>query len=154
MSQHERRRTPYPLTWEVPLVGLLVIGAVLSVGVHAGRAVALLLAGAGWCWPEPVQLFRSLPAVLTGDSSAGLACPVRSVPELMLFIASVEVLLLAALTVGAAWMLRRWGPQRLRGVASVAECESLLGRNRLWRARRIIRPDLYPTGRRFERSTE
>lgn len=154
MRQHERRRTPYPLTWELPLAGLLVIGVVLTVGVHAGRAAALLLAGAGWCWPELTQLFRSLPSVLAGEASAGLAYAVPPVPGLMLFIASVEVLLVIALSVAGAWLLRRWGPQRLRGVASLAECEALLGRNRLWTARRIIRPDLYPTTPRPERRTE
>jgi len=154
VRQHERRRTPYPLTWELPLAGLLVLGVVLTVGVHAGRAAALLLAGVGWCWPEPTQLFRSLPSVLAGDASAGLTHPVPAVPGLMLFIASVEVLLVIALSVAGAWLLRRWGPQRLRGVASVAECEALLGRSRLWKARRIIRPDLYPTTQRPERSPE
>ncbi len=154
MRQHERRHTPYPLTCELPLAGLLVIVVVLTLGVHAARAVALLAAGAGWWWPEPTQLFRSLPAILGGDASAGLADPVPDTPGLTLSIAAVEVLLLAALTVGGAWLLRRWGPQRLRGVASASECEALLGRSRLWKTRLIIRPDLYPITQRPERGTE
>lgn len=154
MRQQERRRTPYPLTWEPLLAALLVVLVALAIGVHVGRGAALLVAGVGWRWPEPALLFRSLPAVLGGDPSAGLAHPVPPVQGLSLAITVVEVILLAVLTAVGLWAMRRWGPQRLRGVASVAECEALLGRSRLWKARRIIRPDLYPSSQRPGESTE
>src|SRR5215216_1968892 len=72
MSQQSRRRDPYPWTWEIPLGVVLVILMVLVCGVHLGRGIANVLAGAGWAFPTRVELFRSLPAVLAGDAAAGL----------------------------------------------------------------------------------
>ena len=72
MSQQSRRRDPYPWTWEVPLGIVLVILMVLVCGVHLGRGIANVWAGAGWAFPTRVELFRSLPAVLAGDAAAGL----------------------------------------------------------------------------------
>lgn len=147
MRQHERRRTPYPLTWEPGAAGLLLVALGVVLGVHTGRAAALFAAGAGWCWPEPAQLFRSIPAVLAGDINAGLTQPVPGVPGLGWGIAAAELAILTLLTLGGVWLLRRYGPHRLRGAATPAECDALLGRSRLWRNRRIIRPDLYPVER-------
>ena len=72
MSQQSRRRDPYPWTWEIPLGIVLVILMVLVCGVHLGRGIANVWAGAGWAFPRRVELFRSLPAVLRGDAAAGL----------------------------------------------------------------------------------
>src|SRR5687767_15094450 len=72
MSQQSRRRDPYPWTWEIPLGVVLVILMVLVCGVHLGRGIANVWAGAGWAFPRRVELFRSLPAVLRGDAAAGL----------------------------------------------------------------------------------
>lgn len=144
MRQHEHRRTPYPLTWEPPLAGVLVVTLAIALGIHVGRALALLAAGQGWHWPEPAALFRSLPAILAGDAAAGLTHPVSTPAGLGWWIAATEVGILTGLTVLAGWLLRRWGPHRLRGVATATECATLLGRGRLWRNRRIIRPDLHP----------
>ena len=146
MRQQERRRTPYPLTWEPGVAALLLVGLGLVLGVHTGRAAALLAAGAGWQWPEPAHLFRTVPAVLAGDASAGLSQAVPGVAGLGWWIAAADLAILTLLTIAAVWLLRHHGPQRLRGAATPAECEALLGRSRLWRNRRIIRPDLYPPG--------
>jgi hypothetical protein len=72
MSQQSRRHNPYPWTWEIPLGIVLVILMVLVCGVHLGRGIANVWAGAGWAFPRRVELFRSLPAVLRGDAAAGL----------------------------------------------------------------------------------
>jgi len=72
MSQQLRRRDPYPWAWEIPLGTVLVILMVMVCGVHLGRGLANVLAGAGWTLPRRVELFRSLPAVLGGDAAAGL----------------------------------------------------------------------------------
>jgi hypothetical protein len=77
MSQQSRRRDPYPSTWEIPLGILFVILMVLACGVHLGRSIANVLAGAGWAFPTRVELFRSLPAVVRGDAAAGLDGPQR-----------------------------------------------------------------------------
>jgi len=60
-------------------------------------------------------------------------------------IGGVAGLLLLAVA-GAVWSVRRWGHGALKGVASPGEVERLLGRRRLYKARGVVRPDLY--GRR------
>ena len=50
MSQQSRRHDPYPWTWEIPLGIALVILMVLVCGVHLGRGIANVLAGAGWAF--------------------------------------------------------------------------------------------------------
>ena len=60
------------------------------------------------------------------------------------WIVATELLILVAGTILAVAALRRWGPGRLKGMASAAEAEASLGRTRLRRVRQIIRPDLYP----------
>lgn len=47
MSQQSRRHDPYRWTWEIPLGIVLVILMVLVCGVHLGRGIANVLAGAG-----------------------------------------------------------------------------------------------------------
>lgn len=74
--QRERRRDPYPWTWEIPM-GLVVAGLLLVVlGIQLARGFANMLAGAGWTWPasdtgqfaSPLgsAFWLSLPSVL-GD---------------------------------------------------------------------------------------
>ena len=41
----------------------------------------------------------------------------------------------------------RWGPGRLRGMASRGEAERLLGVTRLRKVRSVVRPDLYGKNR-------
>jgi hypothetical protein len=41
----------------------------------------------------------------------------------------------------------RWGPGRLRGMASRGEAERLLGVTRLRKVRSVVRPDLYERNR-------
>jgi hypothetical protein len=63
---------PVSVDVEIPLGIVLVILMVLVCGVHLGRGIANVLAGAGQAFPTRVELFRSLPAVLGGDAAAGL----------------------------------------------------------------------------------
>ena len=56
----------------IRLCVVLVILIVLGCGVHLGRGIANVLAGAGWALPRRVELFRSLPVVLRSDAPAGL----------------------------------------------------------------------------------
>lgn len=55
----------------------------------------------------------------------------------------VELLIAAALVAAITWGMRRWGPQRMKGMASAEQAETTLGLTRLRKVRRIIRPDLY-----------
>ena len=149
MSQQSRRHDPYPWTWEIPLGIVLVILMVLVCGVHLGRGIANVWAGAGWAFPTRVELFRSLPAVLAGDAAAGLDAAQR---VCVIAFSGVDVgrrdggdaagrrVLLLKLVVD------RWGPGG-RGMASRGEAERLLGVTRLRKVRSVVRPDLYGKNR-------
>ena len=152
VTQQQRRRNPYPWTFEIPALVATALALAAVVGVQAGRVVANLIAGAGLHLPPRHALFATVWPVLAGDAAAGLHLTTGGVvagPALLRVCVAVAVVLL--LTGGglAAWVIvGRWGPSRIRGVASRREAERLLGRQRLWRHRAIIRPDLYPTTHR------
>lgn len=144
MQQADRRRDPYPFTWEIP-VGILTGWLLLAcLGVHASRAIANATAGAGWTWPEGKNLFTSLPRILAGDPAAGLTLhhPAASTAVLNGWLITVQLALLAATIATTVWGLRRWGPGRMHGMASAQEAEQILGISRLRRVAPIIRPDL------------
>ncbi len=89
----------------------------------------------------------SIPTILAGNTAAGL----DPVPALQVdaaagiaWIIGIETLLLVAMFAVAVLVLRRWGPGRMRGMATAAEAEATLGPSRLHAQRSIIRPDLYP----------
>lgn len=155
--QRERRRDPFPWTWEPwALVGIAVLLAMV-VGIQVGRGLANLVAGAGWTWPATdagsgfssplgTAFWSSLPAVVTGDAGAGLAAPVPDVAGAGLLwtsIAVTELAVLAAVGWAIAYGYQRWGPGRMRGMASPAEAEKTLGVTRLRKVAPIVRPDLY-----------
>jgi hypothetical protein len=146
MSQQSRRHDPYPWTWEIPLGVVLVILMLLVCGVHLGRGIANVLAGAGWVFPTRVELFESLPAVLGGDAAAGLNGlngSVSSPSAVWMWVVATEVMLLAVGALLLKLVLDRWAPGRLRGMASRGEAERLLGVTRLRKVRSVVRPDLY-----------
>jgi hypothetical protein len=151
MSQRSRRHDPYPWTWEIPLVTVSAILVLIIFGAQLGRAIANLVAGSDWSFPNRVDLFSSLPGVLRGDAAAGLIDldgPVASPSSLLLCVAATELILLGAAVLLLKLGLDRWGPRRMRGVATAGEAERLLGVTRLKRNRRIVRPDLYRSTRR------
>jgi hypothetical protein len=59
-----------------------------------------------------------------------------------------EVMLLAVCAFALKMILDRWGPGRMRGMASRGEAERLLGATRLRKVRCVVRPDLYGKRRR------
>lgn len=146
MSQQSRRHDPYPWTWEIPVGIALVILLVLVCGVHLGRGIANVLTGAGWAFPGRVDLFKSLPDVLRGDAGAGLDDHDGYMPSpatLWTWTVVTEVMLLAVCVFVLKMVLDRWGPGRMRGMASRGEAEKLLGATRLRKVRSVVRPDLY-----------
>jgi hypothetical protein len=150
MSQQSRRHNPYPWNWEIPLGVVLVILMVLVCGVHLGRGIANVLAGAGWAFPRRVELFRSLPAVLRGDAAAGLDGfngSISSPSAVWAWVIATELMLLALSLLGLKLVLDRWGQGRLRGMANRGEAERLLGVTRLRKVRAVVRPDLYGKNR-------
>lgn len=145
--QTERRTNPYPWTWEPVAAITLLGGLVVVLAAQFGRTVANWTAGAGWVWPRTP--LTGLAGLLAGDAAAGLDLPgpAAATPALYAWIAAVEAVTLAALIAAGLWAARRWGPGRLKGMASAAEAEHTLGVSRLRRVRAIIRPDLYPASR-------
>ena len=144
--QIERRKEPYPWTWEIPAAVAVGMGLLGVAGVHIGRALANLIAGGGWTWPERGGLFRSVFGVLGGDAAAGLdPVPSQLAPAGMVigWVVATGLLLLVAATAAALIAVRRWGPGRMRGMATAAEAEKTLGVARLKKNKKIIRPDLY-----------
>lgn len=151
--QRERVQDQYPWTWEIPVA---VISGPLVVGVavcQLGRSLANWFAGAGWLWPAPNQLVTSIPALLAGDAAAGLSGVQHAASAVVLWgwLSVVGLLTLAASTVACVWAWRRWGPGRMRGMASITEAHELLGKERLWKVRHGVRPDLYPPSWRAQR---
>ena len=134
-------------------------GFALVIGLQLGRSVANLVAGAGWTWPDPdagqfdspigTAFWTSLPGVVTGDSSAGLPQQEASNGRLAGpgltwgCLIATELLVVVALGWLAIFILQRWGPGRMRGMATSAEAERMLGVTRLRKVAGIVRPDLH-----------
>ena len=146
MLQADRRRNPYPYTWEIP-IGIFTGWFLLAgLGIHLGRALANWVAGAGWTWPTGRALYTSIPAILAGNPTAGLAISdgAASPAALHAWLIATQLVILAAYTVVLIWAGRRWGPGRMKGMASPTEAEHVLGLTRLRRNATLIRPDLHP----------
>lgn len=147
MLQADRRRNPYPYTWEIP-IGILTGWLLLAgLGIHLGRALANATAGAGWTWPTGRALYASIPAILAGNPVAGLALSVgaaASPAALHAWLIATELVILAGYTAVLIWAGRRWGPGRMKGMATPTEAEQVLGLTRLRRNATLIRPDLRP----------
>jgi hypothetical protein len=142
--QQSRRTTPYPYTWEIPLGAVLAVTLVLVVAAHAARSLALALAGAGWVGTSQVQLFTALPGILAGDSRAGLTVGTTASPGLLYTcLVVVEVVTVALIVWAVIAGMRQWGPARVRGMATRAEAETLLGVGRLRKVAPVVRPDLH-----------
>ena len=147
--QQERVLDQYPWTWEIPLA---VVCAIIALGVvicQLGRSFANWFAGAGWRWPTLDKLVTSLPGLLAGDAAAGLTGVhlVASPGALWTWLGVTGLLTTMLLTVTGKRAWHRLGPARMRGMATVAEAHELLGEDRLWKVRHVVRPALY-TARR------
>ena len=118
-----------------------------------GRSFANWFAGAGWWWPTYDKWVTSVPGVLAGDAAAGLSRvhQVASAEAVWAWLAVVGLLTVTASTLACVWAWRQWGPGRMRGMATVTEAHELLGEDRLWKVRHVVRPDLYPAGRKANR---
>jgi hypothetical protein len=151
--QRERVQDSYPWTWEIPAGVACGLGLAVVLGWQVARSVANWLAGAGWVWPAAGQVFGSVPGLLAGDASAGVAVGHHAVTASVLWVAMIAatLLTLAAGVLASLWAWRRWGNGGMRGMASIAEARELLGADRLYRVRHVVRPDLYPAHSRRTR---
>ena len=134
--QHARRHNPYPLTWEIPLGVACAVLLTLAVGVHLGDALAHLTAGQPWAWPPTRDVFASIPTLLTST-------PAPAAVDARTWIVTVELLLTASLGWAAYSTWQRWGPSRLKGMATGEQAGQVLGVRRLRKVAPIVRPDLH-----------
>ncbi len=151
--QQERVQDQYPWTWEIPVA---IVGGVLFAGVAAcqlARSVADWFAGAGWRWPTPDKLATSMPGLLAGDAAAGLPGihHAANAAALWGWLAGVNLVVIIGSTLVGLVAWRRWGPGRMRGMATITEAQEILGRARLCKVRRVVRPDLFPERRQAHR---
>ena len=63
----------------------------------------------------------------------------------------VGLLTVTASTVAGVWAWRQWGPGRMRGMATITEAHELLGEDRLWKVRHVVRPGPVPRSRKANR---
>ncbi|MFZ0159266.1 MAG: hypothetical protein WAL50_09580 [Kineosporiaceae bacterium] len=102
----------------------------------------------GTGWPSRGHLITSLPGVLAGDARAGCdgaVGPAGAGPAAVHgWVATVEVLVTAAMSWAGAAVWWTWGPGRIRGMASRTGTRTLLGEQRLKAVAAVVRPDLYP----------
>ena len=147
--QQTRRANPYPFTWEVPAAVALAVVLLMILGVHVGRTVANVAAGGGLAFTPRPALFSSLGGILEGNAAAGLGgvSHPASATALWTWIAVVQLMIWAAIAFALKAGLDRWGPSRIRGMATSSEAEKLLGRTRLRKVGGVVRPDLYGKGR-------
>ena len=143
--QRSRRANPYPFTWEIPTAVVVGVLLLLVLGLQAGRSVANVLAGNGWAFVDRTELFTSLGGLLHGQAGAGLSAVVHPAGPGLLWTCLVVIELILSVAAGFAvkWGLERWGPGRVQGMATATEAEALLGRTRLRKHAKVIRPDLY-----------
>ncbi len=147
--QQSRRTTPYPYTWEIPLTATITVVITLVVAAHTARTLANVFAGAGWDFTPHTALFTALPGILGGDARAGLDPGASASPGLLYTcLVAVELLALVLIVWAVIGGMRQWGPARVRGMATRAEADTLLGLARLRRVAPVVRPDLHAKGAR------
>ena len=147
--QQSRRTTPYPYTWEIPLTATITVVLTLVLAAHTARTLANVFAGAGWDFTPHAALFTALPGILGGDARAGLGPGAAASPALLYTcVVLVEVVAVMLIVWAAIAGMRHWGPARVRGMASRAEADTLLGLQRLRKVAPVVRPDLHRKGGR------
>ena len=147
--QQSRRTTPYPYTWEIPLTATITVVLTLVVAVHTARTLANVFAGAGWDFTPHAELFTALPGILCGDARAALDPGVSASPGLLYTcMVVVEVIALGLIVWAVIAGMRQWGSARVRGMATRAEADTLLGLQRLRKVAPVVRPDLHGKGAR------
>ena len=138
--QQSRRTTPYPYTWEIPLTATITVVLTLVLSAHTARTLANAFAGAGWDFTPHAELFTALPGLVPGAAAS---------PSLLytcLVVVEVVTVMLIVWAVIAG--MRQWGPARVRGMATRAEADTLLGVGRLRKVAPVVRPDLHRKGAR------
>ena len=142
--QQSRRTTPYPYTWEIPFTATITVVITLVLAAHTARTLANAFAGAGWDFTPQTELFTALPDILGGDARAALDPGASASPGLLYTcVVLVEVVTVMLIVWAVIAGMRQWGPARVRGMATRAEADTLLGVARLRKVAPVVRPDLH-----------
>jgi hypothetical protein len=139
-----------PVGWALPAAGAVCWLAAAVLLLPVGQSVASWLVGGGYVWPHE-SLLPSVEGLLTGHPGRGVAVAsagdLASSAWIYTLITLVElVALAAAVWLGVLWW-RQMGPGALQGMATRGDVERVLGLSNLRRRRKVIRPDLFGTGR-------
>ena len=81
-------------------------------------------------------MLSSIPAVLSSQPESAAVDP-------RVWIVTVELLLTGSLGWAGYSTWQRWGPSRLKGMATSEQAEQVLGVRRLRKIAAIVRPDLH-----------
>ncbi|MCZ2812030.1 conjugal transfer protein [Modestobacter sp. VKM Ac-2979] len=159
MTTPSRRREAQPIGrgWELAVAA--VGGALIAVGLAAmaGLGLASALWGGGWVWPDGIDLAsRVLGGLLSGDPGRGLSPDqlgkVAEPAPVYACVAAAELVLLTVAVSTAVLGVRHRRPGDARsGMATRSEAAQALGLRQLRAGRAVIRPDLYPLRRDWER---
>ena len=142
--QQSRRTTPYPYTWEIPFTATITVVLTLVFAAHIARTLANVFAGAGWDFTPHAALFTALPGVLGGGARAGVGPGPPASPVLLYTsLVVVEVVTVTPIIWAVIAGMLQWGPARVRGMATRAEADTLLGLRRLRKVAPVVRPDLH-----------
>ena len=151
----QRRRDPQPVSraGELALLAVAAGLLLLAFGALVGLGLASAVFGRGWVWPAGGQtLNHTLGGLLAGHPGRGLPPPLAALvpsPGLVYLGVGVAEGCLLAAAVGVGWLVAgyvRPGDAR-GGMATRGEAHEALGVGQLRRAKKIIRPDLYPAAR-------
>ena len=146
--------SPFPFGWTILV--LATVGVVLW-GMGAAREVPLgiaaasddpLKAAAERLTADGIDVLHTIGGDDTATTAADLA---RYLRENGYELTVVGLLTITASTIACVWAWRQWGPGRMRGMATITEAHELLGEDRLWKVRHVVRPDLYPSARKANR---
>lgn len=137
-----------PSTWEIPAAAALTWLLAAALLLPAGRGAAAWAFAGGWVWPAGTDaLLSSIGGLATGHHTAGLDSTttgaVPSPAQIYGAIAVGELLLIAATVVAVRMWWTTVGPGSVRGMATRAEAEAVLGVGQLRKVRSLLRPDLY-----------
>jgi hypothetical protein len=147
-----QRRDPAPVGRAGEVALCVVVGVLLVVvfAALAGLGVASAVFGGGWVWPHGTEQIRNaLGGLLNGHPGRGLpahaAARVSGRTAVYAVVAACEVMAAVLIIIAVTWSARwcRPGDPR-RGMAARREVRKVLGAQRVRRARRLIRPDLFP----------
>lgn len=111
--QQARRTNPYPWSWEIPVAVIVAVLLVMVVALHIARSIANAVVDGGWQFTPRSELFSSLPGLVTGDATSGLATTpdvYATAHQLWLWIALTELVVLVAIAFAMRTVLRQHGP--------------------------------------------